>query len=111
MNRHRAMEAEYSIEELYGVERDLPPEFCRYRDEGCDLAVSCLNCPFPQCVYEQPGGRQHWLKMIRNQEIIRQFTKEDKEIKELARMFRVSTRTVQRALGKTLGKGERSENE
>jgi len=105
------MEAEYPVEELFGDERDLPPEFCRYRDEGCDLAASCLSCPFPQCIYEQPGGRQHWLKAMRNREIIRLFTKEGKEIKELALMFGVSTRTVQRALGKTLIKGERSENE
>ena len=111
VNGHRAMEANYSVEELYEIEHDLPPEFCRYRDEGCDLAASCLNCPFPQCVYEQPGGRQHWLKMIRNREIVRQFTKEGKKIKELALMFGVSTRTVQRALGKTLAKGERSKNE
>jgi len=111
VKRYGAMEAEYSIEELYEVECDLPPEFCHYRDEGCDLAASCLNCPFPRCVYEQPGGRQHWLKMMRNREIIRQFTKEGKEIKELALIFRVSTRTVQRALGKTLIKGERAENE
>ena len=111
MNGHRAMEAEYSVEELYEVEHDLPLEFCRYRDEGCDLAASCLNCLFPQCVYEQPGGRQHWLKMMRNREIVRQFTKEGKAIKELALIFGVSTRMVQRALGKTLVKGERSENE
>ena len=105
------MEADYSITEICEVEHDLPPEFCDYRDEGCDLAASCLNCPLPQCVYEQPGGRQHWLKTMRDREIIRQFTKEGKEIKELALMFGVSTRTVQRALGKTLVKGERSKNE
>ena len=75
------------------------------------VPTSCLNCPFPQCIYEQPGGRQHWLKTMRDREIVRQFTKEGKEIKELALLFGVSTRTVQRALGKTLVKGERSENE
>ena len=29
---------------------DLPPEYCHYRDEGCDLADSCLNCPLPRCI-------------------------------------------------------------
>ena len=111
MNGHRAMEAGYCIKELCENEHDLPPEFCHYRDEGCDLAASCLSCPFPQCIYEQPGGKQHWLKLVRNREIVRQFTQEGKEIKELALMFGVSIRTVQRALGKTLLKGERSENE
>ena len=106
-----AIEAGYPIEEFFGNEHDLPPEFCRYKDEGCDLATSCLSCPFPQCVYEQPGGKQHWQKMMRNREIIRQFTREGKEIRELALMFGLSTRTVQRALGKTLIKGDRPKNE
>ena len=100
-----AMIAEDSAErQLLGNGYDLPPEFCRYKDEGCDLAVSCLNCPFPQCVYEQPGGKQHWLKTARNREIIKLFTKKGKEMKELALMFGVSIRTVQRALGKNADK-------
>ena len=104
-----AIEANYPAEKQWtGNEYDLPPEFCRYRDEGCDLAASCLSCPFPQCIYEQPGGKQHWLKMMRNREIIRLFIREGKGIKELALLFGVSTRTVQRALGKTLVEGGRS---
>ncbi len=106
-----AMEAGYHSEELLSNEHDLPPEFCHYRDEGCDLASSCLNCPYPQCVYEQPGGKQRWLKAMRNREIVRLFTGEGKEVKEIALMFGVSTRTVQRALGKTLVKGERLKDE
>lgn len=79
-------------------ESDLPPEYCRYRDEGCELAASCLSCPFPQCVYDEPGGRQHWLKKLRNREISRLFCAEGKGAKELASMFGLSQRTIQRAL-------------
>ena len=68
------------------------------RDEGCDLAGSCLNCPFPLCVYEQPGGKQRWLKKVRDRELNRLFAGEGKEVKELALMFGISQRTVQRAL-------------
>ena len=39
-------------------EPDLPPEYCHYRDEGCEFADSCLNCPFPQCIYDEPRGKQ-----------------------------------------------------
>jgi len=106
-----AMEAGYPCKDSLKNEYDLPPEFCHYKDEGCDLASSCLNCPFAQCVYEQPGGRQRWLKRMRNREMVRLFTREGKEIKELALMFGVSTRTVQRALGKTPIKGDRVEDE
>ncbi len=91
-------EPDESVEEEDERERDLPPEFCRYRDEGCELANSCLGCPFPQCIYEQPRGRQRWLKTLRAKEMARLFTTRGKRLNELADMFGVSRRTVQRAL-------------
>ncbi len=84
--------------ELENNELDLPPEYCHYQDEGCEFADSCLNCPFPQCIYEQPRGRQRWLKKLRTGEVMRLFTTEGKGVKELATMFGVSQRTIQRAL-------------
>lgn len=50
-------------------ESDLPPEFCHYPDEGCEFAQACLDCPFPQCIYDEPGGRQHFVKDLRRAEI------------------------------------------
>ena len=44
---------------------DLPPEYCSYEDEGCNNYPSCLNCPFPRCLYEEPHGRQQWIKKVR----------------------------------------------
>ena len=92
-------DAELRSEEKQNSNRlDLPPEFCQYRDEGCDLAGSCLDCPFPLCVYELPGGRQHWLIKRRDSEINRLFAGEGKDVKELAKIYGISQRTVQRAL-------------
>jgi len=93
-------------------ELDLPPEYCRYQDEGCDLADSCLNCPFPKCVYDQPGGRHHWLKRLRDREMVRLFTTEGKGVNELAIIFGVSQRTVQRALKSSLShqRGKRAKS-
>ncbi len=79
-------------------ELDLPPEYCHYRDEGCEFADSCLNCPLSKCIYDEPGGRQRWLKRQRDRQIVRLFTTESKGVKELASMFGLSPRTVQRAL-------------
>ena len=79
-------------------ELDLPPEHYHYRDEGCEFADSCLNCPFQKCIYEEVGGRQRWAKGLRDKEMIRLFTEEGKRMKELARHFGVSQRTVQRVL-------------
>ena len=91
-------------EQANEVELDLPPEYCQYRDEGCELADSCLECPFPRCIYDEWGGKQRWLKKVRAREIIRLFTIERKGIKELALMFGVSQRTIQRALKDESGK-------
>ena len=79
---------------------DLRPEFCDYRDEGCELAHSCLSCPFTRCIYDERGGKKHWLKGRQAQEIARLHTAEGKDAKELAIMFGVNVRTVQRALKK-----------
>jgi len=76
--------------------QDLPPEYCHYKDEGCELADSCLSCPFPDCIYVQPRGKQQWLKDLRDREVLRLFTTQGE--KELALMFGVSRRTIQRIL-------------
>ena len=78
-------------------EPDLPPEYCYYPDEGCEFAHSCLNCPFPRFIYDEPGGKQRFIKGLRNKEILRLYT-DVKEIEELAITFGISQRTVQRAL-------------
>ncbi len=80
------------------IELDLPPEYCHYRDNGCDLADSCLSCPFSRCIYEELGGRRRWLKGLRDKEMAKLFTAGGKGINELALIFGVSQRTVQRAL-------------
>ena len=88
------MEMETTID----AEPDLLPEQCHYRDEGCELAMSCLNCPFPDCILGEPGGKRKFLKEQRNDEISRLFEKEQKSVKELAHIFKLSVRTIQRAL-------------
>lgn len=82
-------------------ETDLPPEYCQYRDEGCEFAGSCLACPLPRCVLDMPGGKQRWLKGLRDRDVVRRFTAEGSGIKELALIFDVSQRTIQRILKRT----------
>ncbi len=77
---------------------DLPPEYCHYQDDGCEFAHSCLNCHLPVCVYDEQGGKQRLKKRRRATEMARLFKNEGKNIGELAQIFGVSKRTVQRAL-------------
>jgi hypothetical protein len=83
---------------LTDSELDLPPEHCYYQDNGCEFADSCLSCPFPECIYAQPGGKQRWLRGLRDKEVLRLFTTQGKTTKDLALMFGVSRRTIQRTL-------------
>lgn len=77
---------------------DLPPEYCHYHDEGCEFALSCLDCPFPKCLYEEPRGKQQFAKAIRDTEVSRLFVIEGKGINELSLMFGISPRTVRRII-------------
>ena len=86
------------LRETATVIEDGLPEECAYRDEGCAIAPSCLNCPLPVCIYDIPHGKQRHLKEIRDREIKRLFHQEGKGTGEIAQMFGVSERTVGRAL-------------
>lgn len=84
---------------------DVLPEYCQYHDNGCDFSESCLNCPLPVCVHDEPGGRQKLLKKRRAMEMARLFADEGKSVRELALIFGVSRRTVERDL-KSAKQGE-----
>jgi transposase-like protein len=76
---------------------DLLPEEFPYEDRGCELFPSCLSCPFPYCLEEEPWGKERFLKLRRAQRML-ELEREGKSVKEIARIFEVSPRTVQRWL-------------
>ena len=78
--------------------RELLPEYTRYRDEGCDLFPSCLGCPLPRCRYDNTEGGKQPIKEGRNREILRLHNLEGKGVQELAEIFGVSKRTIQRII-------------
>ena len=82
---------------MIDVELDLLPEEIDWRDEGCEFFRSCLNCPLPRCLEEQPRGRQR-LRMVARRRRMVELKKRGKSVDEIARLFGVSRRTVQRAL-------------
>jgi len=76
---------------------DLLPEEFPYEDKGCELFFSCLNCPFPDCLKEEPWGKERFLKSRRAERML-ELKRDGKSVKEIARIFEVSPRTVQRWL-------------
>ena len=74
-------------------------EYYNWRDEGCELFSSCLNCPLPYCIEEVPRGKQK-LRLLDRAGQMADIKYQGKSTEEIARIFGVSGRTVQRALAK-----------
>lgn len=77
---------------------DALPEHVAYRDDGCDLFPSCLQCPLARCRYDEPGGARALLNRARDREIRRLRLEGGLTVEAIADRFRVSRRTVFRAL-------------
>jgi DNA-binding CsgD family transcriptional regulator len=82
---------------MIGSELDLLPDEIEWRDEGCEFFPSCLNCPLPKCVEDEPRGQQR-LRMVARKRRMAELRRRGKSVKEIAELFGVSRRTVQRAL-------------
>ncbi|MGI8549576.1 MAG: hypothetical protein ACR2PL_02095 [Dehalococcoidia bacterium] len=78
------------------LEDDLP-ERTRYRDTGCEIAPSCLSCPLPRCKHDIPGGLAAQTRCRRHSEIVRHW-QTGAEIDDLARLYRLSRRSIYRAI-------------
>jgi hypothetical protein len=74
-----------------------PQEYGNWRDGGCDLHPACLECPLQKCIEEEPRGRQK-RRIADRAGRIKEMRASGITCREIAAAFRVSTRTVQRAL-------------
>ena len=83
---------------LAPVRLDTLPEHSKYRDAGCEVARSCLDCTLPLCKYDDPGWLQRESRRNRDEAILRARHGEDLSVAAVASRFGVSTRTVHRVL-------------
>ena len=85
---------------------DALPEHIQYRDTGCDLSPSCLNCTLPLCRYDQPPeppgtayrAARRLCMIGRDEEIVRLRRCERLPVDALAHRFGLSRRTVHNIL-------------
>jgi hypothetical protein len=77
---------------------DQMPELFPYRDDGCELSPSCLNCSLPRCKYDDPGWIQRERRRKRDAAVLQARQRDDLTVPQLAHRFRVSERTVFRIL-------------
>ena len=84
---------------------DQMPELYPYRDDGCELSPSCLNCPLPRCKYDDPGWIQRERRRKRDAAVLKARHHDRLTVPQLAQRFRVSERTVFRILGRNGANG------
>ena len=84
--------------ESAGSSGDRVPELTHYRDEGCRYWHACLSCPYPRCLFEEPGGARHALNAYRDGEIQRMYSA-GVPVLEIADHFGIARRSVYRVLG------------
>ena len=77
------------------VRSDTLPENTRYKDDGCDASLTCLECPLPLCKYDDPGWLQRENRRTRDDEIFR-LRSQQVTVTEISKRFGISTRTVHR---------------
>ena len=86
-------------EPLPFIRKDALPDTVDYRDTGCELAPSCLNCPLPRCQYEdEPAEVRAWLIAARDREIVLLRQRYHAPVSALARTYRLTRRTIFRIL-------------
>ena len=71
-----------------------------YKDDGCELGTSCLNCSLPHCIHDEPGGKRGQLRKQRNREIVSLRREQRLKIAEPAQRYGISNRTVYRIMAR-----------
>ena len=75
------------------------PEDTFYRDEGCEVARSCLACPLALCIFDRPGSVKERRREGRDR-LIRLLTARGWPATRIARQFGISPAQARR-----IGKG------
>ena len=71
------------------------PHETHYKDTGCELWPSCLTCPFPRCIKEEPYGASKLRSLARAATVL-QLTNQGLTNAQIATILNVTTRTVMR---------------
>ncbi|MFB3120002.1 MAG: transposase family protein, partial [Stenotrophomonas maltophilia] len=74
------------------------PEFFHYEDTGCEVSLSCLNCPLPQCKYDDPAWFQRYQRLSKDLIVLTAMQSENLTVDEAAERFSVTVRTIFRIM-------------
>ena len=81
-----------------GSVADDVPEFYHYEDTGCEASDSCLDCPLPQCRYDDPDWYHRNRRLAKDFRLAYVMRQERLTVEEAAERFGITRRTVFRVL-------------
>ena len=84
---------------LSRVRTNALPENVVYRDDGCEVAPRCTECPLERCRYDEPNGLMTVRMRERNAQIIA-LQRTGATVKELTQHFGLGRRAMFRVLAK-----------
>lgn len=73
---------------------DTTPEFFHYADTGCEASDSCLDCPLPQCKYDDLALYQQNRRLARDFQVAAVIELERLSAEAAAERFEVTVRTI-----------------
>lgn len=77
---------------------DDPSEFDHYADNGCEASDTCLDCPLPQCKYDDPVWYRRNRRLAHDFRIVHVMQQEALTIEQTAERFAVTPRTIFRIM-------------
>lgn len=77
--------------------------FEHYEDNGCEVAVTCLECPLPRCKFDDMEWFGKYRRLARDLRIASIIDEEGLSIADAAKRFSITPRTVFRVLSRSRG--------
>lgn len=76
------------------LRKGTPTELHPFKDDGCEVSPSCLNCAFPRCKYDDQGWMQRERRRRRDQAVLEARQRDGLTVRQIARRFDINERTI-----------------
>ncbi len=69
-----------------------------FEDTGCEVSLSCLVCPLPQCKHDDPAWYRRYKRLTKDRIVLTTMQSENLTAGETAERFSVTARTIFRIM-------------
>jgi len=83
-----------SADQVSVIRETHPVLYTHPPDTGCEVAPKCLECPLPQCRWDDPAGYYRQMRQQKDARILEEMKQRNLSVDEVAMLFGVTTRTI-----------------